>query len=147
MGGTKYARIAKKLQTACRQVFGVKLLIDERQWYHKDKNIPITVYTLYQIELDGDRQIKTKLFQTYSLIQLVLYLRDLWYILNGWEVPTDNEIWEEIKKKYAREETPTEEEPSKNKAVERWRTECNRATICDELYPAWKCAGGAEGNS
>lgn len=99
MAGTKYIKTARKLQTACDKQFGVKLLIDQRQWYHKDKQTAITSYTLYQV-LDaenGKNASKVKLFQTYSQIQLVLFLRDYWYELNGWDIPTDNEIWEGIK--------------------------------------------------
>ena len=69
MAGSKYIRIAKKLQSACNKQFGVKLLIDQRQWYHKDKDTAITVYTLYQAVLnDTGKSSKLQLFQTYSQI-------------------------------------------------------------------------------
>lgn len=138
----KYIRIAKKLQTASKQVFGVKLLIDQRQWYHKDKDMAMTVYTLYEATTGKQGGTsKIKLFQTYSQIQLVLFMRDLWYQLNGWEVPTDNAIWEGIKQKYAKQEEPTDETPFANNAntrSEKWAAGSNRTAVCDELYPNWK---------
>ena len=113
MAGVKFIRIARKLQTACNKQFGVKLLIDQKQWYHKDKDMVITVYTLYRTVFDEakNKSSKIKLFQTYSQIQLVLFLRDYWYELNGWEIPTDNEIWEGVKKEYERKEEPSDTEP------------------------------------
>ena len=31
------------------------------------------------------------------LIQILLFLRDYWFEMNGWDIPTDNEMWNEIK--------------------------------------------------
>lgn len=140
MASSKYMRIAKKLQTASRKMFGVKLLIDQRQWYHKDKDMAITSYTLYQVD-ENVKSAKIKLFQTYSQVQLVLFMRDLWYELNGWEVPTDNKIWEGIKRKYAEKEEPTEESPSVNtgESVTGRKLNSDRTAVCDELYTSWKC--------
>ena len=39
-------------------------------------------------------------FQSTSQIQIVLYLRDMWYILNGKDLPTNNEKWNELRKTY-----------------------------------------------
>lgn len=143
MAGTKYIRIAKKLQSACKKQFGIKLLIDQRQWYHKDKDMFITVYTLYQCITNEDRNgtQKIKLFQTYSQIQLVLFMRDMWYELNNWEVPTDNKIWQEIKQNYVEKEEPSETSPGAVRGnIESERgTELNRTAVCDELYQGWKC--------
>jgi hypothetical protein len=46
----------------------------------------------------GGRMTYTVLFKTCSKVQVILFLRDLWYKYNEWELPTDNPIWEEIKK-------------------------------------------------
>lgn len=148
MAGSKYIRIAKRLQTACKKQFNLKLLIDQRQWYHKDKDMPITVYTLYRAEVnDKNRTTKTQLFQTYSQIQLVLYLRDLWYSLNHWEVPTDNKVWEELKRKYVEQKEPTDTDPSITNGVEnqsiRW-PDSGGAEFCNELYTGWKCNRSGE---
>lgn len=96
---SKYMGLAKKLQTAIKHKFGINLLLNTTQWHHKDKDICINVYTVKQSvwNKEKNKQITTDLYTTYSQIQLVLYLRDMWYELNGWEVPTDNETWENIK--------------------------------------------------
>lgn len=143
MAGGKYMKTAKKLQTACKKVFGVKLLIDQRQWYHKDKDMAVTCYTLYQAKIVGNRTEKTELFKTYSQIQLVLFLRDFWYELNGWEVPTDNLMWEELKRQYGKRKAPTETDPETvppagSEAEAGRETVTNRTTICDELYTGWQ---------
>lgn len=95
----KYITTAKRLQTACNKRFGVKILINSKQWFSKDQNRAITQYSILQTigEKENGRDINVVLFRTYSQIQLVLFLRDFWYKLNGWEVPTDNAEWEEIK--------------------------------------------------
>jgi hypothetical protein len=31
------------------------------------------------------------------MIQIVLFLRDVWYTIQGEEIPTDNEMWEAVK--------------------------------------------------
>ena len=91
----------KKLQTAIKKRFGVKVLINTTQWYSTKKDCNMTLYTLKQLQYNEDRgqEVPQEVFKTYSMLQLILYLRDLWYKLNGWPVPTDNEIWNEIKRK------------------------------------------------
>lgn len=137
MAGTKYIKTAKKLQTACKKVFGVKLLIDQRQWYHKDKDMAVTAYTLYQVSNNQTTRTKIKLFQTYSQIQLVLFMRDYWFELNGWEVPHDNKMWEDLKKQYEERNEPTAENPEVSNG-DTQSINANRTTICDELYTSWK---------
>lgn len=124
----KYLTTAKKLQAACRKRFGVRLLINTRQWFSEDKDRAITQYTLCQTVYhweDGEKRNKhpkhetnTELFKTYSQVQLVLFLRDYWYELNGWEVPHDNETWEAIKAEYGRTKEPSAKEPKKASAKE-----------------------------
>ena len=103
MAGT-YLHTAKKLQTACRKLFGVRLLINSKQWYSEDKDMAMTFYTVQKIDFEDNKKISTELFRTYSQIQIVLFMRDFWYTLNGWEVPTDNPVWEKIKEQYYNEQ-------------------------------------------
>lgn len=98
----KYMATAKKLQNACNQRFGVRLLINSYQWFSDDKNRAVTQYSVLQTQKENGRN-NIVLFKTYSQVQLVLFMRDYWYKLNGWEVPTDNETWEEVKRQYATE--------------------------------------------
>lgn len=95
-----FAGMAKKLQVAINNKQPeIKLLINTSQWYSDKRKRTVTCYVIKQSHEKG--KTSTQLFKTYSQIQMVLWLRDYWYVLNGWEVPTDNEEWEEIKKNYA----------------------------------------------
>ena len=97
----KYINIARKLQTACNKTFDVKLLISTRQWYHDTKNCLVTQYVVSQTILnENGKSVNLELFKTYSQIQLVLFLRDFWYNLNGWEIPEDNKEWKAVKEKH-----------------------------------------------
>lgn len=97
-----YAKLAKKLQTAINQRSGVRLLINTQQWYSEDKGRPVTCYVIRQCTdtAKGKRGKSIELFKTYSQVQMVLWLRDYWFEVNGWEVPKDNKEWEEVKQKY-----------------------------------------------
>lgn len=110
-----YLRTAKRLQTACRKQFGAKLLINSKQWYSDDKDMAMTMYVIQQVIYTEDKKKRyIELFKTYSQVQLLLFMRDYWYKLNGWEVPTDNPIWEEVKRKYGETGSPSDIEPKKD---------------------------------
>lgn len=95
-----------KLQNAINSK-GYKLLYNKTQFYSEAQKRPVTQYTIRQVvdnpEAIGTNNKKTsciELFKTCSQIQVVLFLRDFWYELNGWEVPKDNEQWNKAKEKY-----------------------------------------------
>lgn len=118
-----YLRTAKKLQTACKKRFGVKLLIQQRQWYSDEKDMAVTVYSIAQVTgHEGRKTNSIELFKTYSQVQLVLFMRDMWYELNGWEIPHDNEKWEEIKRQYGQTEEPSSASPEKSRTGDRGYT-------------------------
>lgn len=86
-----------KLQNAINQNGG-KILYEKSQFFSDKENRPVTIYRICQsIITDTGRHKKEKLFETTSMIQIVLYLRDIWYIMQGQTIPTDNEEWEVIK--------------------------------------------------
>lgn len=95
----KFSQLAKRLQTAINQYSGAKLLINTSQWYSDKKSRPVTYYIIRQ----GQGKQSNTLFKTYSQVQMVLWLRDYWYHINGWEVPSDNMEWEEVKHQYGDE--------------------------------------------
>lgn len=99
----KFAQTAKKLQTAINSQSGAKISISTSQWYSKEKHRPITVFTIRESFPDDNYRKSKEVFKTYSQVQMVLFLRDYWYNLNGWELPTDNPIWEEVKRKYGQD--------------------------------------------
>lgn len=96
----KFAQTAKKLQTAINSRSGAKISINTSQWYSEQKNRPITVFTIRESRPEDNYKKSKEIFKTYSQVQMVLFLRDYWYTINGWDVPTDNETWEEIKRQY-----------------------------------------------
>ena len=96
-----FAQLAKKLQSAINQRAGAKIIVNTQQWYSEDKGRTVTAYVVKQsttVDRDKPYRHNVELYKTYSTVRLVLWLRDYWYTLNGWEIPTDNEMWEEIKR-------------------------------------------------
>lgn len=92
----------KKLQRAINLTFDKKILINKTQFYSKEtksvKEIIIIKQAVYNEE--KDKIVNIEVFSSASDIQILLWLRDYWFELNGWEIPTDNEIWNEAKQKY-----------------------------------------------
>ncbi len=93
-----------KLQQAINSK-GYKILYNKTQFYSDKQDRPVTQYTIKQVvEADeiatNKRHSYIELFKTCSQIQIVLFLRDMWYEINGWEVPTDNEQWNKAKQDY-----------------------------------------------
>ena len=91
-----------KLQRAIN-AHGGRLLYSTAQFYSWEQNRPITVYQIresYWDENSGKTKSK-ELFKATSQIQIVLFLRDYWYNMNGWEVPTTNEKWNKIRERLA----------------------------------------------
>lgn len=78
---------------------GYQILYSTSQFYSLKQNRPVTMYYIKQAELDEDTgKIKNvELFKSTSQIQIVLFLRDMWFEINGWEIPTDNPVWNEKK--------------------------------------------------
>lgn len=87
---------------------GERILYEKSQFYSESQQRPISQYKIMKSippEAEGGRNKKIELFSAYSQIQIVLFLRDYWYHLNDWEIPTDNEMWEEAKEKYYADHT------------------------------------------
>lgn len=99
MAGSNLVMI-KKLQTAINGRGG-KILFKTSQFWSEDRQGPINVYHISQAVWDAEklRFRHDEIFKSSSLIQVVLFLRDMWYEINGQEVPDDNEYWNEIKSK------------------------------------------------
>ena len=91
-----------RLQSAINEKFNQRILYNKTQWYSIDQDRPVTMYKISKAEWDAERgkTVNVELFRSHSQIQIVLFLRDMWYELNGWEVPNDNEEWNKIKMNY-----------------------------------------------
>lgn len=102
---TSNSTMIHKLQNAINSK-GYKLLYNKTQFYSEQQDRPVTMYTIKQVVDNSDptkkKHTHIELFKSCSQIQIVLFLRDFWYEINGWEVPTDNEMWNEAKQKYQR---------------------------------------------
>ncbi len=78
---------------------GEKILYNTSQFYSADQNRPVTIYHVKKAVYDEEKAktVNVELFKSTSQIQIVLYLRDYWFELNGWEIPQDNNVWNNIK--------------------------------------------------
>ena len=72
------------------------------QFYSDKQNRPVTVYHIKRAIWDEGKGkfLNQELFKSTSQIQIVLFLRDLWFELNGKPIPTDNETWNQKKAQY-----------------------------------------------
>lgn len=91
----------KKLQLAINMNCPFRILYTTNQFYSVTQQRPVTKYCLRKatINTDIDKSESVEIFSTYSQLQIILFLRDLWYTWLGKELPTDNELWESIKQR------------------------------------------------
>jgi hypothetical protein len=92
------ASMIKKLITALN-LRGMRIMYTTSQFWSAQQDRAVTLYNIKQAVWNEDRQKfdNIELYKSTSQIQIVLYLRDLWYTINGKEVPQNNELWSEIK--------------------------------------------------
>ena len=91
----------KKLQTALNMQ-GQNILYNSSQFYSREFNKPITVYSIKKAVFDEStgKSTNIELFKTSSQIQVVLFMRDLLFQVQGKEIPTNNEVWTQMKAQY-----------------------------------------------
>ena len=94
----------RKLQRAL-ELEGALILIATSQFYSMEKHKVVTRYHVKKQIPSEERNKSTQveLFSSCSQIQVTLFLRDYLYEVQGKEVPTDNEIWNQIKAEYFKE--------------------------------------------
>ena len=90
----------RKLQRALNTK-GMKILYSTTQFYSEDQDRPVTMYIIKRAVYDEEKgkNINIELFKSTSQIQIVLFLRDMWFEVIGKEVPKDNTKWNAIKDK------------------------------------------------
>lgn len=72
---------------------GMKVLCNRSQFYSEQQNRPVTMYKVAQsIPLPNGKNTHKILFESASQIQIVLFMRNLWYALNGKEIPPTNNM-------------------------------------------------------
>lgn len=98
----KFGPTIKKLQRAINEKYGEKILVNHNQFYSDTTNKVLEMIVIKKAIYDEEkgRNKNIELFSSTSDIQIVLWLRDYWYELNGWEVPIDNEEWQKAKQRY-----------------------------------------------
>ena len=81
-----------KLQVALNSK-GMRILCNRSQFYSEEQKRPVTIYKVSQSvpQLSG-KNTHVELFSTPSQIQQVLFLRNLWYLINDKEIPPTNKI-------------------------------------------------------
>ena len=101
MAGSNIKTI-RKLQMAINMTGHYKILYHTSQFYSVEQQRPVQKYHIKQAKLNEEtgRSESEEIFSTYSQMQIILYLRDYWYILNGLQVPHDNEQWDAIKEEH-----------------------------------------------
>lgn len=92
----------KKLQKAINERFDAKILINKTQYFSEKADRPLELLIVKKAIWDENkgRFKNVEIFSSPSDVQIVLWLRDYWYELNGWEIPKDNEEWNKAKASY-----------------------------------------------
>lgn len=101
MSASLHSKI-RNLQRACNSVFDAHLICNRSQFYSAQQNRPITIWVIKKAIYNDSKSkfVYEELFSSASDIQAVKFLRDYWFELNGWEVPTDDKEWNKVKEKY-----------------------------------------------
>lgn len=89
-----------KLQQALNQN-GLRIMYSTSQFFSEQQDRPVTIYHVKQATWDSRKGkfVNQELFNSTAQLHIVFYLRDMWYSLNGKELPTNNEKWNAIREK------------------------------------------------
>lgn len=91
-------QMIRRLQVAINNK-GFPILYNTIQFYSRTEDRPITMYQVKTAKFNEEtgKNKYTKIFESTSQIQIVLLLRDIWFLMNNQELPTDNEMWNNIR--------------------------------------------------
>ena len=91
------AQTSKKLIQAIN-TRGHKLTFNIKQFMGSEGR-PHNYYSICRAVWDEDKgkYFNQELYSTTSMVRIVLFLRDMWYKENGWDLPTDQEKWNGIR--------------------------------------------------
>lgn len=97
----KFGPTIKKLQNAINGTGKAHLTINKTQYFVAEDNKIAEILIVKEATPQKNGKVKyVEVFSSGSDVAIVLFLRDYWYALNGWDIPTDNEYWNETKRKY-----------------------------------------------
>lgn len=95
---TNLMQTSKKLMQALNSR-GHKLTFSSKQFIGKEGQ-PHTMYSISKAIWDEEKgkYSHSELYASTSMVRITLFLRDMWFEENGWELPTDQEAWNKIRK-------------------------------------------------
>lgn len=98
MGNRNMWTISKKLLKGISVKYDKQLTLSTKQFMGVEKQ-PHSIYILSEAVLNPDtgRYYNKEFYSTTSMIRITLYLRDIFYTLEGRELPTDQEKWNAIR--------------------------------------------------
>jgi len=75
------------------------LLFQTRQFIGNDGRI-INYYAVSQAVFDREKRkwVSNEIYGSTSMLRITMYLRDLWYLEQGKELPDDQELWNVVRK-------------------------------------------------
>lgn len=90
---TSNVEMIRKLQIALNSR-GYRVLCSRSQFYSEQQQRPITIYKLEQSVWNASlgKNNHKELFSTASQIQMVLFMRNLWYAANNMTIPPTNNM-------------------------------------------------------
>lgn len=84
---------------------GLKVLCNRSQFYSDEEKRPVTLYKITQAVFDSEtgKNKNVELFSAYSQIQIVLFMRNFWFLVNDKPIPPTNDMKgaEQFKMKWA----------------------------------------------
>ena len=95
---TNLMQTSKKLIQALNSR-GYLLTFSAKQFMGREGQ-PHNMYSVNQATWNEEkrRYSHEELYSTTSMVRMTLFLRDMWFKENGWELPTDQEAWNAIRK-------------------------------------------------
>lgn len=83
----------RRLQVALNSR-GLRILCNRSQFYSEEQQRPITMYKISMAVFDENtgKHRHVELFSSASQIQIVLFMRNLWYAINGNPIPPTNQM-------------------------------------------------------
>lgn len=93
--------IIKTFQRAFDSI-GCPLLYHTTQFYSTRQKRPVTQYHIKRVTIDDEtgKSSSEEIFNSYYQLYIIFFLRDLWYYINGKQIDTTNETWENYKRKH-----------------------------------------------
>lgn len=80
---------------------GLRIMYSTSQFYSAKQDRPVTIYSIKQAEWDEktERYVNHEVYKNTSQLKILLYLRDIWYTVNGEELPPADKQWEDERAK------------------------------------------------